>query len=110
MGLDLLGTLDIEEVVHDAGHAVDVLLLHHLFVLDHLLNESEVAADPAYFGVDPHVPVHLEDAVPVGFHSHVEEEGVPGFQFLAKPVEEPVVRVQFACLFVLDANEQVDIQ
>ncbi len=51
------------------------------------------------------MPVHLEDGLRVGPNPYVQQKGVLRVEFLAETIEKPVMRVQFACFLVLDAEE-----
>ena len=95
MGLNLLGTLDIEDMPKTTAQTVQIVIFDFLLILHQFLNQPQVAAHPTYIGIQLQVPVHLEDSVWVGSHSHVNQEGVLRVQLLAESVEEPVLRVQF---------------
>jgi hypothetical protein len=51
--------------------------------------------------------VHVVNGVGLRFQSHIEEDNVAGLQFLAKPIEEPVMGGQLPSVFVLYAKKQV---
>ena len=107
--LDLLSPLDVEYDCEHAAEAVHLdrcgcLLVFHLF-----LDEPQIPAHAAHFGVQLHAAVHLEEGVLVGPHSHVDQSRVFWSQLLAKTVEEPVVGGKFARLLVFNAEEEIDV-
>ena len=93
---DLLGTLNIEDDGQDAAETIHLTSRYCLLVLHLLLDQSQVPAHTAHTRVQFHAPIHLEQCILVGSHSHIHQGRVSGTQFLAEAVEEPIVGRQFS--------------
>lgn len=76
--LYLLSSLDIEEVVHEVGEAVNLFLFNLLIILKKFLNGPEISADSSGFWIDLEIPVHLENGFRIGPYSDVQQKGIPG--------------------------------
>ena len=89
--LDLLSLLDIEDVDNDATQPIQVLVFVHLFILNLFCLQTHVAADSAHSWMSFHIAVHLVYGLRIRPQTNVQQDGVLGFQFIAKSVEEPVM-------------------
>ena len=49
--------------------------------------------------------IHLEDRVRIRPYSYIQQHCISRIELLTEAIEEPVMRIQFATLFVFDAEK-----
>ena len=108
--LDLLSPLNIKQVPQTTSQTVHLFTLHHFLILNQLLNQTEITTYCSHLGIQLHVPIHIEDCVRVGSHSHIQKKWKFRLKFLTKTIQKPIMRIKLTCLFIFNAEKKIDIE
>lgn len=106
--LDLLSTLNVHEFVRDTGETVEIFLIDILLLLVSLDFETHIAANATKILVLREVLVHRKDGVIFGLEPNIKQDYVLRVEFLAEPVEEPIVGGKLSSILIFYCVKEIE--
>lgn len=89
--LKLLCPLDVDQLHGESSETVDGIFLDFLILVESLNPQTHVPADSPHRGIVLHVRAHPPQGIPLGHEAHIEEHCELWLEFLAEPIEEPIM-------------------
>jgi len=105
--LNLLGSLDVDELVGDICQEVHIFICYLLASVYPLHFQTHIATHSSNTRVLFHVLVHFQKRHSLRLEAHIQKNRKLRFKFLTEAVEKPIVRRQLSSIFVLDAQEKI---